>query len=98
MEELVFRVHVRSGEAAELWLDDARSGKRVTLPDAFWRSLAESLREVGQVELAERLEAALAAVITARLRDEARKRCMERVYSEEECWRCQELIREDLEG
>jgi len=98
MEELVFEVHVRGGKGASLWLRDVRAGRTLMLPDAFWRSLAESLTEAGEATLASQVEAALNTVIAGRHREEAKQRCMDLVYSPEEYRRCQELIREDLEG
>ncbi|GEM_PF-1517765 len=98
MEELVLEVHVRGGKEASLWLWDVRAERRLTLPDAFWRSLSKSLREKGEATLASQVEAAINRVATSRRREEAKQRCMDLVYSPEEYRRCQELIREDLGG
>lgn len=98
MEELVLEIHVRGGKEADLWLWDVRAERRLTLSDAFWRYLSESLRERGEATLASQVEAALNRVVAGRRREEAKQRCMDLVYSPEEYRRCQELIREDLGG
>ncbi|HAF71201.1 MAG: hypothetical protein XD60_0626 [Acetothermia bacterium 64_32] len=98
MGELVLEVHVQGGREAGLWLEEVGAKRRISLPDAFWRAFSESLREAGEGALASQVEAALQALVAARRREEARRRCMDLVYSPEEYRRCQELIREELGG
>lgn len=94
MEDLLLQLYVRPGREAALWFEDARTHTRLAVRDTFWRRFIDALRDEGQQELAERLQAALTAVLAARRKQELLLECMRRLYSEEECRRCQLLIQE----
>lgn len=95
MEKLCVALRVQADEDG-LWLED--DGRRISVPDTFWRALADTLRDAGQPDLAGRLEQAIAEAEAKRVRAEAKFRCMDPVYSPEEARRCQEVLGEDLKA
>ena len=94
--ELDLRVHLKGGEQAGLWLEDLSSGRVIRLPESALGALAETLREAGEEELAGRVEALHQEAVAARRREEAKHRCMDVIYSQDEYRRCLELLREEL--
>ncbi|MBC7093955.1 hypothetical protein H5T53_08165 [Candidatus Bipolaricaulota bacterium] len=97
MGKLQVELHVHADEDG-LWLEDVHTGQHVPLPYAFGQSLVEALDAVGQEALAERLLVVVNAAAARRIREEAKLRCMDPVYSKEECSRCKELLEEDIQA
>ncbi len=96
--ELDLKVHLKGGEQAGLWLEDVSSGRMIRLPESALWALAEALREAGEETLAGQVEALHREAVATRRREEAKHRCMDVIYSQDEYRRCLELLREDLEG
>ena len=98
MVELDLKVQLGGEDSPGLWLEDVASGQRVKLPPAALRLLAEALREAGEEELAGKVAALHRAAVAAQRLEEARQRCMDLTYSQEEYRRCLELLRGELPG
>ena len=96
--ELDLRLSLGDEDQPGLWLEDRKASRRVRLPAAALRPLAEALREAGEEELAARISALHRAAVAAQRLEEARQRCMDLTYSQEEYRRCLELLREELQG
>lgn len=80
----------------ELWVEDGRTGARLELPLAFWRSLSEQLHKAGYPQLAMVIEQALVSFQARTLSSSEKFQCMNPIYDEKAQTRCQALLAEDL--